>query len=54
MMKGASVILKVDGLLKGTLKLDSEMVFMKLRQKAMPRRSCKIQIHLQGHKKLVF
>lgn len=29
-----------------TLKLDSEMVFMKLRQNAIPRRSCKIQIHL--------
>lgn len=29
-----------------TLKLDSEIVFIKLRQKAMPRRSCKIQIHL--------
>lgn len=29
-----------------TLKLDSEMVFRKLRQKATPRRSCRIQIHL--------
>lgn len=34
------------------MKLDSEMVFKKLRQKAMPRRSCKIQIHLRGHQKL--
>lgn len=31
-----------------TLKLDSEIVFMKLRQKAMPRRSCRIQIHLKN------
>ena len=32
------------------MKLDREMVFMKFRQKAIPRRSCRIQIHLQEQK----
>uniref|UniRef100_A0A0E9XGX9 Uncharacterized protein n=1 Tax=Anguilla anguilla TaxID=7936 RepID=A0A0E9XGX9_ANGAN len=31
-----------------TLKFDTVMVFIKFRQNAMPRRSCKIQIHLSS------